>query len=130
LTYINIIKIRAGNILPALVYTKKEVNKMTRHNIVYDLKLSPYKIVLNDTTFYFSSVYHMQKFKEQFIKNRFIINDSLSNRFNIFIEVNEFADILLYRKIESRGFYIMNGSERICQPEKIILNGMIKTKQN
>ena len=90
---------------------------MTRNEIEYNLKASPFFFDVPDTsvTFVFSSRLHLDKFKEKYIYNRNFINASLSKRFNIFIELNIVSDIITYTKIEKRGFLVkFKGSDFEC----------------
>ena len=77
----------------------------------------------------FSSKYHAEKFKKKLNENREKINSSLEKRFNYKINVSTLADIVLYRKIETRGFFIINKGEKICQNSIIYVGGEV-TSQN
>lgn len=89
---------------------------MTRNGIEYDFKKSPFKIRLHNLTFVFSSNLHLQKFKEKRTERNQRINESLSNRFNIYIESGLLSDLLLYSEIETRGFLILNErGETLCR---------------
>lgn len=105
---------------------------MTRNGIVYDLTLSPYILKVEDTntTFYFSSKNHMEKFRELKEEHRARIKESLSNRFGLSIEENDISDIVLYGKVETRGFHIIfKGSEFTCK-KHIKLSGERKIKKS
>ena len=89
---------------------------ITRNGVVYDLTLSTFKYKNGDLTFVFSSKLHLDKFKKKLKENRDIINYSLTKRFNIHVDVSELADIVLYRKIETRGFLIVTSEgKELCQ---------------
>lgn len=103
---------------------------MTRNGIIYNLKLSPYIIGLNDITFYFSSQNHLEKFTEKLTENREVINYSLSKRFSLTIDVHVLADLILYAKVETRGFLIKHKGEFYTCKKDIILNGVKVTKKN
>lgn len=63
----------------------------------------------------FSSKNHRDKFIENLESNRSIIDTSLSKRFKVKISFNVLCDIVLYNKIESRGFLIIHeGVEFTC----------------
>ena len=79
---------------------------ITRNGIVYDLRLSPYYIKLDKTTYYFSSKNHLEKFNEKLYVHRMAIRTSLTNRFGIDVNITLLADLVLYTKVETRGFYI------------------------
>lgn len=80
---------------------------ITRNGVCYDLTISSYRHTVNGLTFVFSSKLHLDKFKKKLKENRDIINYSLTKRFNIHVDVSELADVVLYRKIETRGFLIV-----------------------
>ena len=103
---------------------------MTRNGIVYKLELSPYTVTVDDTTFYFSSKNHLEKFTEKLTENREVIGYSLSKRFGFSINIKLLADIVLYSKIETRGFLInRKGVNYLCKKD-IILSGGKVTKKN
>lgn len=105
--------------------------KLTRNNICYDLKNTPYKLNHNHMLLHFSSMKNMEKFHERYKEQRITLRHSLKNRFKININSNILADIILYRSIEKRGFYItlMNGDELTCQ-EELVLGGLKIKKKN
>lgn len=92
------------------------VNVITRNGVCYDLTVSAYRYKVRKLTFVFSSKLHCENFKKKLKENRDIINYSLTKRFNIEVDVSTLADIILYRKIETRGFLIVtaDGTE-LCQ---------------
>lgn len=79
----------------------------TRNGVYYNLELSGYRHTIDNITFVFSSQLHKDKFKKKLTENRNKINVSLSKRFNISVDVPHLADIVLYRKIETRGFLVI-----------------------
>ena len=99
---------------------------ITKNGVCYDLYISPYTYTLNNLKFVFSSKTHLDKFKKKVKENRDIINYSLTKRFNINVDVSQLADIVLYRKIETRGFliYTCNGVE-ICQKNITYIGGEV-----
>lgn len=92
--------------------------------IFYNLKESVFKFDTGKIEFYFSTELNLKKFRERIIENRKKINESLSNRFSLEIVNENLSDIILYRKIEKRGFLIVNDrGEKIEWPNQIKLNG-------
>lgn len=60
-------------------------------------------------------------------ENREKINKSLSNRFNILVDVEQLADVVLYRKIETRGFLILSvEGKQLCLRSLIYQKGEVK----
>lgn len=103
---------------------------ISRHGVVYDLTISSYRYTIDGLTFVFSSQLHLDKFKNKVKENRDIINYSLTKRFNIDVDVSQLADVVLYRKIETRGFLIVAGEgKEICQ-NKITYGGGEVTLQS
>mgnify|MGYP002515128268 CR=1 FL=1 len=92
---------------------------MTRGGIEYNFSVSPFTVDTEKYTFVFSSQLHADKFREGLKENRQRINESLSNRFNIYIYADEIADFLLYGAIERRGYLIKDHEGRAikCQNE-------------
>lgn len=89
---------------------------VTRNGVCYDLEKTPYKCTIGNLTYMFSSQTHLDKFKSRIKENRDIINYSLTNRFKMSVDVSELADVVLYRKIETRGFLIVTDKGiKLCQ---------------
>lgn len=88
----------------------------SRRGICYDLNLSDYRTTVNGITYVFSSQIHLDKFTRKLKENRRTINTSLSKRFNLNIDVSDLADIILYKKVETRGFLIVTDEGiNLCQ---------------
>jgi hypothetical protein len=65
----------------------------------------------------------LTKFEERYKENRIEINMKNKSRMGINIDMKVLPDILLYKKIENRGFLILDeGGQKICQ-ENLILTG-------
>jgi hypothetical protein len=98
---------------------------ITRNGIYYDLNKSTFKFKTPDTkmTFVFSSDLHMIKFEDQYTQNRIEQNIKLTARFRFNIKTTVLPDLLLYKKIETRGFLVFNErGQKLCQ-ESLILTG-------
>ena len=78
----------------------------TRNGIYYDLRKTEYKATVEDVTYCFSSKRNLAKFIEQLEENREILTYSLFKRFKVWVFANELFDLVLYNKIESRGFLV------------------------
>lgn len=86
--------------------------KKTIRGIYHDLNDSDYIVILNSVKYYFSSNYYKKKFIQKYEENNSIINYSLKKRFKANINTYLLSDIILYSKIEIRGFRIIyNGKE-------------------
>lgn len=95
---------------------RKVKEMISRNGVCYDLSISNYRHTVNNLTFVFSSKLHLEKFKSKLKENRDIINYSLTKRFSINVDVSQLADIVLYRKVETRGFLILtNEGKELCQ---------------
>jgi YHS domain-containing protein len=102
---------------------------ITKNGVYYDLTKSTYTYKDGGLTYVFSSKLHLDKFKKKLKENRDIINYSLSKRFNVNVKVSQLADIVLYKKIETRGFliYTVEGKE-ICQESVTFVGGEVTTQ--
>lgn len=101
---------------------------LTRHGIAYNLRHTPYIITTAHAVFHFSSNLYMTNFLNRQKEHRDIINYSLSKRFNINMQLTVFPDLVLYAKIEKRGFHVKVGNEVITCRNNIILSGEKLTK--
>lgn len=104
--------------------------KLTKCGIAYDFNISPYKVTIeypenDEMTYTFSSNFYKEKFMDTLEENRKRINDSLTKRFGINIEMNILADVKLYSTIEKRGFLIENQKEKFECLNIIKLDGKI-----
>lgn len=99
--------------------------------IAYDFNWSPYKVYVDGLQFVFSSENHVKKFNERLSRSREKISSSLSNRFNIFIQCNGIADIVLYTEIEKRGFLIITaeGEKITCLSKVQFVGGRLTKKR-
>jgi len=105
---------------------------VTRNGVYYDLTKSTFKFTTPDTkmTFIFSSDLHMFKFEDQYKAFRKEQNLKLKARYRIEIVTTVLSDLVLYKKIETRGFLVINeGGQILCQ-ENLILIGERATRKN
>lgn len=99
---------------------------ITRNGVCYDLNISSYRYKDGNLTYVFSSQLHLDKFKKKLKENRDIINYSLTKRFNIHVDVSELADVVLYRKVETRGFLIVTSEgKELCQKSLKYVGGKV-----
>lgn len=107
---------------------------LTRNGVAKDLSRSPYiftEIVEGkELTLYFSSKLHLDNFLEKRAENYNMIYNHIYKRFKYKVDCRMLSDLNLYKKIESRGFYIkFNKKEFLC-PSQITLSGESKMKKN
>lgn len=73
--------------------------------IYYDLLNTKYSFKFYNYIFYFSSPVYLKKFRERIIS--YINNEKKKFQIKYFVDISdEFFAIMLYKKIETRGFYI------------------------
>ena len=94
--------------------------KLTRGKVCYNLEVTPYTYQVEYEsgiiTYHFSSNFYLNNFVDKLASNREYYNRSLSKRFNIPMVMNNLADVILYSKIEKRGFCLKVNEEFIrCQ---------------
>ena len=101
---------------------------LTRSNIAYDLNISPHSATVDydngSIRFIFSSNLYKEKFLERLQDNREKINESLSNRFGMNVDVPILCDLKLYTTIEKRGFLIFKDGVKIEWLNDITLDGL------
>ena len=74
--------------------------------IYNDINESTYMFNYNDMTFYFSSNFYKEKFEKEYIQFLKEETDKLHIKFKCNIEADEMILLLLYKKIEKRGFRV------------------------
>lgn len=104
----------------------------TRNGIYYDLTKSAYKYYSKEIglTFVFSSDLYLCKFEEQFKQHREDFNLKHTVRYKVEVDFKVLPDIILYRKIEKRGFLILNERGQALCLKNLILNGEKATPKN
>lgn len=108
---------------------------MTKSGVERDLKKTPYVAIISyhnkKVTYCFSSHTALTKFEQDLEKNRAEIKESLSARFKIeFFISQDFCDIILYKKIERRGFLIYIGEDEVQWPGELIYKGIQVTQKS
>lgn len=89
--------------------------------IYYNIDESCFKFDYDDMTFYFSSLFYLQKFEKEyalFIKDETL---KLNLRFDANIECDYLILLSLYKKIEKRGFRVYYNNSRLTNPSFTIL---------
>ena len=84
--------------------------------IFYELEKSPYIYNFKNITFYFSSMFYLEKFKNEV--DNYIKNEELRffQRYKLKLEKNYFSQFLaisFYKKIEKRGFYFTSNDCKV-----------------
>lgn len=88
-------------------------------NKVYnDLNHSPFILEIENHTFYFSSVFHRNKFKKEY--KEYCKNENLkfNNRYKVDIDLTDAFMIAFYKKVENRGFKVLNQHIEINENKK------------
>lgn len=99
--------------------------------IYHNINESEYSFDTGSMTFFFSSLLYMNKFVERYEKNREDLKFKLSSRYNIDFEAIDYFDIILYDKIEKRGFRIISKEGVVFEClNNIRLNGVIRMLKN
>lgn len=96
---------------------------VTRNGIYLDFSQSPYKITIDNITYVFSSDLHLVKFQDQYKAHREEISLKLSVRYRVNIKATLLADMVLYNKIEKRGFLVIDGKGNTLCKENLIFVG-------
>lgn len=110
------------------------MSKLTRNGITYDLPNSPYEVEKeyngNKIVYSFSSKLYTEKFEEKLKENREKLNQAISKRYGMNISFDILSDIILYSKVEKRGFYLVLNEEIYTCLNSIKLDGVNKIDEN
>lgn len=80
--------------------------KISQYGVCYRLEESPYIEEVHGYRFFFSSLPHLKKFREQFEEKELWLCDSLGRRFKFCMHAEILAVFQLYQQIETRGFHV------------------------
>ena len=80
----------------------------TVRGIELDLPKSEYTYSILGYTFYFSSEFYLNNFKNNVRLFTEIEGVKIKNRYKVFIDLNLYLTFVYYKKIEKRGFYVIN----------------------
>ena len=85
---------------------------MTKKAIEYNLSISPYKEIVGDYMFHFSSDFYRRKFNDEYKEYKDKINSRLYSAlgFSVLIREEVYA-VSLYGRIEKRGYLVTDLSE-------------------
>lgn len=97
---------------------------LTKNGICYDLDESPFVCSTPFFEYRFSSGKHLEKFRENAEKRKAWLNDSMSRRFHIDVDMEILAELQLYMQVETRGFYVSDGEKVWRNAENIRLSGL------
>lgn len=104
---------------------------LTKNGVCYNLSESHFRTTQNGVVFVFSSQLYLDKFIARLQENRDIINFSLTKRFGLTVNVSTLADVVLYKRIEKRGFLIVIGDKEItCQKSLICVGSNVMKKES
>lgn len=79
----------------------------TKSGVYYDLTESEFMVTASGITFFFSSASHMAKFQARIGSAITEFNDHILKRYAIRINARYAPALALYKKIETRGFFIV-----------------------
>lgn len=101
---------------------------MTSSGVEHNLSVSPYIVRKvygeKEVIYYFSTSGAMARFEECICSNRDTLCDSLNRRFKIKFYLSPmFCDVMLYKKVESRGFRIVINGRVIEWLKELEYNG-------
>ena len=83
--------------------------------IYNDLNESVYSFSYDKLTFYFSSHFYLEKFKKEYVT--FLKEETMKFRikYKCNVYIDEMLLLLLYKKIEKRGFRVLYNGSSICE---------------
>lgn len=105
------------------------MGELTRRGICYNLNISPYTVKVEDYIYYFSSKLHKDKFISRMEKHREECINALHKKWMYNVNLNGLYDLVLYERIETRGFKVTYKGMDICR-NIVTFGGEIQTPKN
>lgn len=81
---------------------------ITKNGIELNIKESKFNLTINEIKFFFSSELYMNKFKSEYTTYIAMESIKLKNKYKFDIKAELLLMLSFYKKIEKRGFYIVN----------------------
>lgn len=97
----------------------------SKYGVWYDLDASPYSVYRHGMTFKFSSSSHASRFRLLVSEREEKMGREMARRVGCeSVDMSIPASIQLYRQLETRGFLIIIGEERVTCVGRLRLNGL------
>lgn len=80
----------------------------TKRGVELDLPKSEYTYSINGYTFYFSSEFYLKNYKNNVRLFTEIEGAKIKSKYKVFIDLDLYLNFVYYKKIEKRGFYVIN----------------------
>lgn len=81
---------------------------VTKNGIELDLRKTKYSYEFGEYIFYFSSKLYMKKFKEGVLNYIILESAKITNKYKIKINITNYLSVSFYKKIEKRGFRVVD----------------------
>lgn len=75
--------------------------------VVYDIEKSEYSSKINNLKFYFSSIFNLRRFENNY---KYFIDEEthkLQSKYHVNIDIFNYLLVVFYKKIEKRGFKVL-----------------------
>lgn len=83
--------------------------------VYHELRDSPYKISTGNFTYVFSSNFYMVKFAQEQLQWRRKLKAKMEALYLVKVYFDDYADLVLYSKIEKRGFRVITSSNEVIE---------------
>jgi len=107
---------------------------ITKGGVYCDLSISTYlhNIHYEDSVLHlhFSSRFNRDRYIEKVLENRIKTKFNIAEKNNITLDTNKMADLVLYSKVENRGFYCTIKGETFTCLKNIIFDLQPQTKSD
>lgn len=81
---------------------------VTKNGIELDLRKTKYSYEFGEYIFYFSSKLYLKKFKEGVVTYLILETAKITNKYKIKINISNYLAVSFYKKIEKRGFRVID----------------------
>lgn len=81
---------------------------VTKNGIELDLRKTKYSYDFGEYIFYFSSKLYLKKFKEGVVTYLILETAKITNKYKIKINISNYLSVSFYKKIEKRGFRVID----------------------
>lgn len=104
---------------------------MDKKGIERDFGVTPFIAVIDGNEYYFSSQSNLETFCDKVASEDTEFNIAFNKRYGINVDIATLRNVMIYRKVERRGFRIVNNAKEvmICPNQVVVIpRGIMKKR--
>ena len=105
------------------------MQQVTRRGVYNDLSLSPYKFKTEKLTLFFSSAVNLKRFRDALDQHLILFAQKCEKYLGVPINDNTLSILMLYHRIEGRGWRVIDNGVNALWLNELALNGNLEKRK-